>query len=231
MSSDPQIQVPARRSSAPALWADDVCFAYDGADVLHAVSLGLPRGTVTALAGANGSGKSTLIEVLAGVSKPRTGRVERAGDLALVVQRPAVPEALPLTVRDVVAMGTWGRRARRGGGRDAIARAIERVGLTGLERRRLTELSGGQRQRALLAQGLARGAQILILDEAAAGLDAASRERVRTALSEEAAAGAAVLCVTHDPDDLAAADRVIHLEGGMIDRIEERERAAASHGS
>lgn len=102
--------------------------------------------------------------------------------------------------------------------RQEAARAIERVELTGMEDRRLVELSGGQRQRALLAQGLVRGADILILDEPAAGLDAASRDRVRAALAEEAARGAAVLCVTHDDDAIAAADRVIRLDGGMIVR-------------
>ncbi|WP_460815295.1 ATP-binding cassette domain-containing protein [Microbacterium petrolearium] len=79
---------PIRRTSAPLLWARDVCFAYDGADVVHAVSLELPRGAVTALCGANGSGKSTLVELLAGVKRPRAGAIERGGTLALVVQRP-----------------------------------------------------------------------------------------------------------------------------------------------
>lgn len=210
---------PIRRTSAPLLWARDVCFAYDGADVVHAVSLELPRGAVTALCGANGSGKSTLVELLAGVKRPRAGAIERGGSLALVVQRPDVPDALPLTVGDVVRMGTWGTPRLRGSrARQEAARAIERVELTGMEDRRLVELSGGQRQRALLAQGLVRGADILILDEPAAGLDAASRDRVRAALAEEAARGAAVLCVTHDDDAIAAADRVIRLDGGMIVR-------------
>lgn len=97
---------PIRRTSAPLLWARDVCFAYDGADVVHDVSLELPRGAVTALCGANGSGKSTLVELLAGVKRPRAGAIERGGSLALVVQRPDVPDALPLTVGDVVRMGT-----------------------------------------------------------------------------------------------------------------------------
>ncbi|WP_261164197.1 zinc ABC transporter ATP-binding protein AztA [Microbacterium sp. Marseille-Q6965] len=208
---------PARPLRDPRLRARDVCFAYDGADVVHAVSVELAPGTVTALCGENGSGKSTLVELLAGVKRPRAGTIVRGGSLALVVQRPDVPDALPLTVDDVVRMGTWGspRRSRARRRRD-VAAAIARVGLAGMEHRRLVELSGGQRQRALLAQGLARGADILILDEPAAGLDAASRDRVRVALADEAERGVAVLCVTHDDDAIDAADRVIRLENGMI---------------
>jgi zinc/manganese transport system ATP-binding protein len=190
-----------------------VCFAYAGHDVIHDVSVDLAFGEVTAIAGPNGSGKSTLIELLAGTLTPRAGRITRAAEVALVVQRPDVPGSLPLTLRDTVAMGTW---RRRGGGhrtdpRPAIAEAIARVGLAGLERRPFAELSGGQRQRALIAQAIALRPAILLLDEPASGLDADSRERARQILAEEAARGAAVACVTHDDTAIDAADRVIRL--------------------
>lgn len=196
------------------LSAHGLCFAHDGTDVLHDVAVDLPRGTVTAVAGPNGAGKSTLVELLAGVRRPRRGVVRRTGSLALVVQRPAVPDALPVTVRDVVAMGTWARGTRRD--RGVVEGAIERVGLTGLAERPLSGLSGGQRQRALLAQGLVRSADVLLLDEPAAGLDAASRERTRQVLAEEAARGAAVACVTHDEASIDVADRVLRLVEGRV---------------
>lgn len=204
-----------------------LCFGYDGHDVLHSVSARFSPGTVTAVAGPNGSGKSTFVELLAGVQSPRLGSVTRHGQLALVVQRPSTPDTLPVTVRDVVAIGTWGRRRGRPSGsrglggqradrREAVAAAIDRVGLTGLEQRTFGELSGGQRQRALLAQGIVQGAGILLLDEPAAGLDAASRLRTREILAEEAARGATVVCVTHDEESIAAADHVIRLEEGRV---------------
>jgi zinc/manganese transport system ATP-binding protein len=199
-----------------AIRARGVRFAYDRIAVLRDVDLDVPWGAVTALAGANGAGKSTLVEVLAGVRRPSAGTVSRAGRAALVVQRPQVPDTLPLTVADVVSMGAW--RGIRGRARRAaaVAAALDRVGLAGAERHRFSALSGGQRQRALLAQGLAGAATVLLLDEPAAGLDAESRERTRTILREEAAAGAAVVCVTHDEAAIAAADRVVQLDGGMI---------------
>ncbi|WP_203135747.1 ATP-binding cassette domain-containing protein [Microbacterium sp. JZ31] len=206
-----------------ALSARSVCFAYDGRDVLHDVSLRLGFGEVAALAGPNGSGKSTLVELLAGVRTPRSGRIARSADVALVVQRPHAPDTLPLTVADTVAIGTWRRTSRHSSGRPAgaaqraaIADAIARVGLTGLERHPFADLSGGQRQRALIAQAIASRPSILLLDEPAAGLDAGSRVLARRILAEEARRGAAVACVTHDDDAIAAADRVIRLSDGRI---------------
>ena len=200
---------------ADAVRARNLCFAHDGRDVLHDVSVTLPRGAVTAVAGPNGAGKSTLIEVLAGVRRPRRGMVERHGTLALVVQRPVAPDALPVTVRDVVSMGIWARR-RRASPAGAVDEAIERVGLAGLTDRPLATLSGGQRQRALLAQGLVQRADILLLDEPAAGLDEASRDRTRELLAEEAARGAAIGCATHDDASSRAADRVVRLDEGRL---------------
>lgn len=212
------------RTHRPAVLARSLCFAYEGSDVLHDVSVHLDQAAVTAIAGENGSGKSTLVELLAGVRKPRRGTVSRTGGVALVVQRPQVTDALPLTVAGVVAMGTWARPARMRGSsrRAAVAEAIARVELTGLEARPFAELSGGQRQRALLAQGIVRRPSILLLDEPAAGLDARSRQRTREILAEEAARGAAVACVTHDDASIAAADRVIRLSSGRVASVSSR---------
>lgn len=204
-------------SRAPlAVTARGLCFAHDGHDVLHDVDVALARGSVTAVAGPNGAGKSTLVELLAGVRRPRRGTVERRGTVALVVQRPTVPDTLPVTVRDVVAMGTWSRSRGGPAPSDAVESAIAEVGLTGLEERPLSALSGGQRQRALLAQGLVQRADVLLLDEPATGLDAASRERTREVLAREAARGAAVACVTHDEAGIAAADHVLRLADGRV---------------
>lgn len=199
-----------------------LCYAFAGNRVLDEVSVDVPWGTVTALTGPNGAGKSTLMELLAGVRRPPRGVIERDADVALVVQRPAAPEALCVTVWDVVTMGTWGARRHGRPPRSradrvrAVRAAIARVGMVGLERRSFSTLSGGQRQRALLAQGLARSARILLLDEPAAGLDPESQTRTRALLAEEASRGVAVVCVTHDRADIAAAERVIRLERGAV---------------
>jgi len=198
----------------PAIGAHGLCYGYAGREVLHDVSVELTYGTVTAFAGPNGSGKSTLVELLAGVRSPLRGEVRRLGSVSLVVQRPAAPETLPLTVRDTVSMGTWGRRIGRREARGVVAEMIGAVGLDGLESRPLTELSGGQRQRALLAQALASRADIVLMDEPDAGLDSASRQHIHELLAEQAGRGVAVGCASHDEAFVATADRVVRLEAG-----------------
>ena len=206
-------------SSDYAVHARNLCFTFGGVPALQDVDVDLAWGTVTAIAGPNGAGKSTLVEILAGVRKPLGGTVERAGPVALVVQRITAPEALPLTVRDVVMIGTWGAQSGvpgtgAAGRKIQVAAALDRVGLSGHAGSPFNNLSGGQRQRVLLAQGLARGARIFLLDEPAAGLDSRSRKRTRSILAEEAERGAAVACVTHDDESIAAADCVVSLDGG-----------------
>jgi zinc/manganese transport system ATP-binding protein len=179
------------------------------------------RGTHTVIAGPNGAGKSTLLEVLAGVRSPDAGE-RRAPPrvIAYVPQRAAVPDRLPVTVRDVVAMGAWRRagpwRRITGRQRGAIDAAMERLDIAALARRPFAELSGGQRQRTLLAQGLAVAADVLLLDEPTTGLDDAASRRIRDVLTEEAARGAAVICASHDPGILAEADRVLWMADGRI---------------
>ncbi|WP_311212257.1 MULTISPECIES: zinc ABC transporter ATP-binding protein AztA [unclassified Arthrobacter] len=205
-------------SSGYALHARDLHFSFDAKPVLQDVDVDLRWGTVTAIAGPNGAGKSTLVEILAGVRKPLRGTVERAGDVALVVQRVAAPDALPLTVQDVVTMGTWGAvspglsKVRAAERKTRVAEALDRVQLADLALSPFNSLSGGQRQRALLAQGIARQARIFLLDEPAAGLDLESRKRTRSMLAEEAERGAAVACVSHDEETIAVADHVVRLK-------------------
>ncbi|RIJ50350.1 ATP-binding cassette domain-containing protein, partial [Clavibacter lycopersici] len=121
---------------------------------------------------------------------------------------------------DVVTVGAWGRahRWRRldPAARRAVDDALDRLGLIPLASQGFAALSGGQRQRALLAQGLARGAGLLLLDEPTTGLDTASAERIRAIMRSEAARGVAVVCVSHDLAVIDDADRVVRLEDGRV---------------
>ncbi|KQQ00033.1 MULTISPECIES: zinc ABC transporter ATP-binding protein AztA [unclassified Rathayibacter] len=187
---------------------------------LDGVDLDVLPAAFTALAGPNGAGKTTLLEVVAGTRALSSGTRSATASLAFVPQRAAVSDRLPVTVRDVVTVGSWGRagRLRRldRAARAAVIDAMERLGITDLASTPFGSLSGGQRQRALLAQGLARGADLLLLDEPTTGLDSESGERIRSVLRAETERGAAVLCVSHDPAVLGAADRVVRLEGGVV---------------
>ncbi|MEE1927164.1 zinc ABC transporter ATP-binding protein AztA [Streptomyces sp. TRM 70351] len=201
---------------------DDVSAGYAGRPVLAGVSARIPAAAVTAVVGPNGSGKSTLLGVLAGVLPAMTGTVRhRTGARpALVPQRSTVPDALPVTVRDTVAMGRWGSLGlfRRMSSRErSVADAcMDRLGIGALAARRIGELSGGQRQRALVAQGLAQEADLLLLDEPTTGLDLAAQHGITDVLRELAAEGVTVVYVTHDPAAARRAGHCLLLRDGRL---------------
>jgi manganese transport system ATP-binding protein len=193
--------------------------------VLEAASFRIPDGAVTALIGPNGAGKSTLLHAMAGLLTPRSGRIDiaaagRRGGVAYVLQATEVNAHLPLTVRETVTMGRYARTGpfRRLGPADraAVDTALAALDITDLAHRPLHELSGGQRQRAFVAQGLAQGADLLLLDEPITGLDIVSRQHILAAIEAERAAGRAVVVSTHDLGDAAAADHLLLLAGRIV---------------
>lgn len=210
--------VSVRRGPRPVL---------DGADFT------VPAGAVTAVIGPNGSGKSTLLYLLAGLIDPVGGGVltvlgTRPGGqrqaVALVLQSTEVSPGLPVTVREVVAMGRFARRgmlglaggAARRADRAAVDEAMARMDIADLAGRQVNELSGGQRQRVFVAQGLAQQAEVLLLDEPVTGLDVVSRQRILDVVAEEAGRGVSVVMTTHDLNEAAEADHVLLLTAGSV---------------
>ena len=160
----------------------DICFAYEQEEVLHNITLTIPRGSFTVIVGPNGGGKTTLLRLILGLLQPKYGTISIDGKspekarrlMAYVPQQMQYDRLLPITVMDAILMGRLGRHWPEWYSEEdrAIAReALARVELTGLEDRQFGTLSGGQRQRVLIAQALASGAQILLLDEPGASLD------------------------------------------------------------
>ncbi len=179
---------------------------------LDDVSLTVAAGRVTGLIGMNGSGKSTLFKTIVGMIRPSTGSVlldgvdaataRRRGLIGYVPQSEDVDWAFPVSVRDVVMMGRYGRqgftRRTRPADRVAVDEALERVELTALADRQIGQLSGGQRKRAFVARGIAQEAGILLLDEPFAGVDKRSEATIVRLLRELASAGQTVFVSTHD---------------------------------
>ncbi|WP_307364528.1 metal ABC transporter ATP-binding protein [Microbacterium murale] len=179
---------------------------------LDDVSLTVEAGRVTGLIGMNGSGKSTLFKTIIGLVRPTAGQVRlqgadptsarRRGLIGYVPQSEDVDWTFPVSVRDVVMMGRYGRqgplRRARAADRRAVDDALERVELTDLAERQIGQLSGGQRKRAFVARGIAQGADILLLDEPFAGVDKRSEATIVRLLRELAASGSTVLVSTHD---------------------------------
>ncbi|MEU1701043.1 zinc ABC transporter ATP-binding protein AztA [Streptomyces sp. S-9] len=213
---------PAPEDTAFRARFTELSAGYADHPVLHQLTADIPVLATTALVGPNGSGKSTLLGVLAGVIRPTAGELHHTGSRppAFVPQRGAVGDALPLTVRQTVEMGRWGERGpwRRLTRRDhaTVDAAMERMGVAGLAARQLGDLSGGQRQRALIAQGLAQEADLLLLDEPTTGLDPEARDRIAALLTELVADGVTVVHATHDLDAARAADACLLLHAGRL---------------
>jgi manganese transport system ATP-binding protein len=211
-----------------AVEAEGIVVRYDEWEALGASTFGIPAGMRTAVIGPNGSGKSTVLSVIAGLVTPDEGTITVLGGapaarrdrLAYVLQAARVNENLPVTVREVVAMGRYarlgafGRFTRRD--RDAVESAIARLALEDLEGRHLGELSGGQRQRVFVAQGLAQDHELLLLDEPMTGLDLVSRSAIEEAVGSCRADGCTVVVTTHDLDEAMSADHVLLLSNRVV---------------
>ena len=216
----------SRTEQGSALRLHDLVLAHGDHVAVGGASLELPRGVVAAVIGPNGSGKSSLLDAITGLLAPRAGTVEvldgpvGRSSVAYVFQSTETPEELPLTVREVVTIGRYGRTGLLGRlgehGRAAVRRAMERVDVADLADRQVHELSGGQRQRVLVAQGLAAEADLLVLDEPMTGLDVVSRERILEVIGEERDLGRTVVFSTHDLGEAAGADVVILLAGRLV---------------
>ncbi|PYE84400.1 metal ABC transporter ATP-binding protein [Pseudoroseicyclus aestuarii] len=196
--------------SRPLIEAKGLSVRYGGATALSDVDFSIGRGEIVTVVGPNGSGKSTLLRAIVGSERPFAGRITRAPGLRLgyVPQRLAIDPTLPLTVRRFLGLP---RRTSAA----AAQEALERAGVPDISTRQVAGLSGGQLQRVLLARALLAEPDLLLLDEATAGLDqpgaAAFYRRIEDLRAET---GCAVLMVSHDLHVvMSASDRVICLNG------------------
>ncbi len=215
-------------TSQPAACGHGVRARYGDAVALSTSDFTVPSGGFTALIGPNGSGKSTLLGLIAGLIQPTEGRVEILGTtadrarerVAFVPQSTIVNDVLPVTVREVVAMGRYaslGPIGRfRAEDRRIVTAAMSRLGLDSLADRHVRELSGGQRQRVFVAQGIAQERAMLLLDEPHTGLDLTSEAAITSVIEEERTSGRTVVVTTHDLGEASKADHVILLSGRVV---------------
>ena len=221
-----------------AVEARDVAFSYGSTPALRGANLAVAAGEILAIMGPSGSGKSTLLHCLAGILVPDSGEVLFAGQpvsrlpeekrsalrrdrFGFVFQfGQLVPE---LTAAENVALPLLLGGVRRA---EALSRAAgwcDRLGLSGMERRRSGELSGGQAQRVALARGLVTRPEVLFADEPTGALDSLTGEQVMDLLvATTRELGTTVVLVTHEPRVAAYADREVIVRDGRViapDRI------------
>ncbi len=194
----------------PPIEVRDLTVAYHAGPALWEVDLTIPEGRFVAIVGPNGAGKTTLIKAILGLVPAAAGQVrvygrpcpEQRSRMAYVPQRESVDWDFPTTVLDVVEMGCYGRLGWfRRPGRAERARAmacLETVGMADYARRQIGQLSGGQQQRVFLARALAQDAEIYLLDEPLAGVDAVTERAIVAVLRDLRLAGRTVVAVHHD---------------------------------
>lgn len=211
---------PAREASSLAF--SHVSIAYENAEVLNDISLSIPSGRVTLIAGRSGAGKTTLACLAAGLTKAESGSVLLGGtapvpgEVALAFQNPEQQLFLE-TVEHELAFAP----RNLGCSEDEVARRVSDAA-SQLEIKELLPsdpfcLSGGQARRVALASILTLSPRAVVLDEPTAGLDAPARAALHRLVQDLACKGLPVLVVSHDLEEwLAAADQVVLLADGTI---------------
>lgn len=196
-----------------------------------------PREAV-ALFGPNGAGKSTLLRVISGFQRPTHGQITTLGQpvgqlgrfgrarlrrrIGYVPQHLAAHSQLPLTVREVVAIGRCGRRgllrALTAADHQHVDTLLGRLGIADLADQLYARLSGGEQRKALIARALVQEPELLLLDEPTANLDLGWREQIVALLDRAyAESGATLILVCHEPEVVPpCCQRLLFLEAGEL---------------
>ncbi len=197
-------------SGSPPIEVHDLTVAYDQKPVLWDIDFELPKASLTAIVGPNGAGKSTLIKAAMGLIEASSGYTliygkpldKQRNRVAYVPQRESVDWNFPISVMDVVLMGRYPhlrlfqRPSRRD--KEIAIKALTETGMDAYQKRQISQLSGGQQQRVFLARALAQDADIYLMDEPLAGVDAATEDVIFNKLKELRDRGKTVVVVHHD---------------------------------
>ncbi|MCT1711974.1 ABC transporter ATP-binding protein [Dietzia cinnamea] len=216
----------------PALACRDLHVVRDRTPVLHGIDLSVPAGSWVSLVGPNGSGKTTLLFALAGLvpasggvevegfAPRRAGRRRVARTVAMMPQRPVVPEGV--TARELIRLGRTPHISRFGTetahDHEVVDRVIDRLDLRDLAARTATTLSGGELQRVVLARSLAQEPRVLLLDEPTSALDIGHQQQVLDLVdSMRRESGLTVVAAMHDLTSAAHyGERLVLLDGGRV---------------
>lgn len=193
----------------------DLTVAYHRKAVIWDVDYAAPPAKLVAIVGPNGAGKSTLIKAVLDLIPTVSGDVaifgepyrRQRGRVAYVPQRESVDWDFPISAVEIVAMGLyrqigWGFPVTKKY-RVAALEALDRVGLADFAYRQISQLSGGQQQRVFLARALVQNADLYLMDEPFAGVDASTERAVVALLQELRSQGKTALVVHHDLQTVA----------------------------
>ncbi len=184
----------------------------DGTCALENITLSLPSHCICGVVGMNGAGKSTLFNSIMGLLNPQKGTISinnlsikqalKQNTIAYVPQNSNIDWNFPVLVEDVVMMGRYGymglMRRPKVQDKKAVDEALERVNLSDLRYRQISELSGGQKKRMFVARALAHNGSIILLDEPFNGIDINTEENLVTLFKSLAKNGKLILVSTHN---------------------------------
>ncbi len=200
----------------PAVEIANLTVAYHNKLVLWNVNCTIEQGAMVAIVGPNGAGKSTLLKTMLSLVHPIAGTINLLGyshkkllhTIAYVPQRSLVDSDFPVTVLDVVLMGTYKSLGwfKRPGKKeyDATYAAIAAVGMHDYAHQPIGQLSGGQQQRVFVARALVQNAQMYMLDEPFIGIDKTTEQIISSLLKKEQEKGKTILIVHHDLHTVAS---------------------------
>jgi len=194
------------------------------------LSCEIPQGSLVSIIGPSGCGKSTTLQLISGLLSVNAGKIELNGEditrkevnkrnIALVFQDYALFPHMNVEKNIAYPMKLKNMK------RSVISREVKEylalVGLTGYEKRVISELSGGEKQRIALARALASSPEILLLDEPLSALDAKKRKHLRQQIRDiHDTTGITTIYVTHDQEEaLTLSDTVIVMRDGKIEQI------------
>jgi manganese/zinc/iron transport system ATP- binding protein len=216
------------RPAAPALEVVGLTVSYWHKPVLRHVSVTVQTGQLIAIVGPNGAGKSTLVKAVLGLVPIDSGAIRVLGQsveaarhrIAYVPQTDSTDWDFPVTAREVVLMGRYGSLGlfRRPSRRDnaLVEECLATVGMRDYADRHIRQLSGGQQQRIFLARALAQQAEVLLLDEPFAGVDARTESTIFDLMRSFSQAGKTLVVILHNLQILDRFDRVLLLNRQVI---------------
>lgn len=188
-----------------AIEVHNLTVSYGEKPVLWDVDLFLPRSQMIAVIGPNGAGKSTFLRSILGLIPITYGTITilpSSSVIGYVPQRESVDWDFPVTAHDVVLMGCyrklgWFKRPSKAD-RERALHCLDEVGMADLAHRQIGQLSGGQQQRVFLARALAQEADLYLMDEPLAGVDAATEQQILGILRKLKTQGKTIVVVHHD---------------------------------
>ena len=199
----------------------NLCLGYNSNIIVKDLNFSISKGNYLCIVGDNGSGKTTLIKTILHLIKPISGTITTGDgllpdEISYLPQQTDVQRDFPASVREIVLSGCQSRCGKRPfytrEEKQLAVTAMEKLGITYLEKRCYRELSGGQQQRTLLARALCAAQKMLLLDEPVTGLDPAATEEMYDLIEQLNKTGITIIMISHDIEAaLKHATHVLHI--------------------